>query len=299
MFSIIICSISPERLSQLKANIQKTIGVEHEIIAFDNREKRYPIARVYNEGARQARYPYLFFVHEDVLFHSENWGEVIAGKLKEPDCGVIGFVGSKMKLKVYSGWMQSGEDRCGFLYQRVGKNAEFCAFNVLLEHPFEEVITVDGLGMFVRKQLWEKYPFDEKMLTGFHCYDLDFSLQIAATKQYKNYICTSPKVLIEHFSLGNFDCQWVENTIRMHKQKWNAFLPLKVPGYKISKSQEKKLTERCFSNFMRHMLKSDYPHKLTVMKEFMLCPFSWKHFGHCWAHLFRYIKYNHRTQQKQ
>ena len=125
MFSIIICSISPERLSQLKANIQKTIGVEHEIIAFDNREKRYPIARVYNEGARQARYPYLFFVHEDVLFHSENWGEVIAGKLKEPDCGVIGFVGSKMKLKVYSGWMQSGEDRCGFLYQRVGKNAEF------------------------------------------------------------------------------------------------------------------------------------------------------------------------------
>ncbi len=62
MLSIIICSISPERLQEISQNIHATIGVEHEIIAIDNREKCWSIARAYNEGARQARYPYLFFV---------------------------------------------------------------------------------------------------------------------------------------------------------------------------------------------------------------------------------------------
>ena len=84
MLSIIICSISPERLQEISQNIHATIGVEHEIIAIDNREKCWSIARAYNEGARQARYPYLFFVHEDVKFHSQDWGTVVAEKLAEP-----------------------------------------------------------------------------------------------------------------------------------------------------------------------------------------------------------------------
>ena len=104
MFSVIICSISPERLAQTSKNIQETIGLPCEIIGMDNRERKWPIARVYNEGARRARYPYLFFVHEDVKFHSQDWGQVIAGKLAEPDCGVVGFAGSKVKLKAYGGW---------------------------------------------------------------------------------------------------------------------------------------------------------------------------------------------------
>ena len=39
MISIVICSISPERLQQVIQNIQDTIGVEYEIIAINNREK--------------------------------------------------------------------------------------------------------------------------------------------------------------------------------------------------------------------------------------------------------------------
>ena len=103
MLSIIICSVSPERLQAVKQNIQQSIGVEHEFVVIDNREKKWPIAKAYNYGARAAVYPYLFFVHEDVKFHSQNWGLFIEKKLQEPDCGVIGFTGSKVKLKCYSG----------------------------------------------------------------------------------------------------------------------------------------------------------------------------------------------------
>ena len=37
MLSIIICSVSPERLEQVTRNIHDTIGVDYEIIAIDNR----------------------------------------------------------------------------------------------------------------------------------------------------------------------------------------------------------------------------------------------------------------------
>lgn len=299
MFSIIICSISPERLSRLKENIEETIGVEHEIIAFDNQELKWPIAKVYNEGARRARHPYLFFVHEDVRFHTLGWGEVIAGKLKEPDCGVIGFAGSKIKLKTYTGWPQIPQLNCSFLYQREPAKTNFAVFNVHLEHPFEEVVCLDGLGLFVTKTLWEQYPFDEKMLTGFHCYDLDFSMQIARSRKYKNYVCTTPRVLIEHFSLGTLDKVWMREIIRMHKQKWNAFLPLKTSDVELSEKTEQKMEEKYFHVFVQHLLRSDYPDKWNVLKEFMASsPLSLKHFGHCFKALNTFLRKRKYTLER-
>ncbi|MFT0458001.1 hypothetical protein [Bacteroides thetaiotaomicron] len=48
-------------LHELEDNIRLTIGCDYEIIAVDNREKCWPIAKVYNYGAERSRYPYLFF----------------------------------------------------------------------------------------------------------------------------------------------------------------------------------------------------------------------------------------------
>ena len=290
MLSIIICSISPERLQAVKRNIQHSIGVEHEFIIIDNREKKWPIAKAYNYGAYAAKYPYLFFVHEDVKFHSQNWGGVIENKLREPDCGVIGFAGSKVKLKSYSGWGQSYEWVCSHLYQGLGNLTMFDVHNIYLERPFEEVIVLDGLGMFVRKEVWRSYPFDEELLRGFHCYDLDLSLQIAASKKYKNYICGSNKVLIEHFSLGNIDSSWFKETIRLHKLKWNKMLPMKVNDLVLSRKKEKKLEERFFNIFVRDILKTNSSEKKVILKEFIFSSFSLKHIGHCISNLYKYLR---------
>lgn len=158
MLSIIICSVSPERLEQVTRNIHDTIGVDYEIIAIDNREKQWSIARAYNEGASRAHYPFLFFVHEDVKFHSVGWGKCIEKKLKEPDCGVIGFAGSKVKLKCYSGWGDVYKWDVIFYYQSVGTETQFRVASVTMEHPFKEVLVLDGFAMFVRKDVWAKYP---------------------------------------------------------------------------------------------------------------------------------------------
>lgn len=293
MLSIIICSISPKYLETLTKNIHQTIGVEYEIIAIDNRERDWPIAKVYNYGAQQAKYSYLFFVHEDVRLHSHNWGEFIIRKLAKPDCGVIGFAGSKVRLSCYSGWYQYFDAIVSYLYQG-GDNAQasFVVANAYLDHPFEEVIVVDGLGMFVRKEVWEQCPFDDGLLTGFHCYDIDFSLQVICA-DYKNYVCCSNQFLIEHFSMGNFNNNgWLSMTISLH-DKWKHLLPMKLSSVIVPDRQLQKHEENISYSFLKQVLKSDlkYVDKQKVFKEFVTRSFSRKHFWYCISAFLKYMKY--------
>lgn len=289
MLSIIICSISPERLQTLETNIQQTIHAEYEIIAVDNRERKWPIAKAYNYAAGQAKYPYLFFVHEDVMFHSCDWGEYIERKLCESDCGVIGFVGGKVMLNCYSGWNQHYEWVCCHLYQRQGDLSRFDVCNVYLQSPFAEVVTVDGLGMFVRKDVWAKFPFDEALLTGFHGYDIDFSLQIVKSGNYKNYICCSSQVLIEHFSAGTFDSRWIDNTVCLYKNKWSKILPVAVDGWLPTPEAQEKREESLSYEFLKKALKFDSSYKAVVLKDFWHRPYSWKHFCHCIKMTFKFL----------
>ena len=163
MLSIIVCSISPELLSKLAQSIEETIGVEYELIAIDNRQDNRPIAQVYNEGARKARYPYLFFVHEDVLFHSKDWGAIIERKLAEPDCGVVGFAGCKAMMNTYGGWAQyDNQWLCAFYFANIsGRPTWLESYNVKLHTPYEQVVTLDGFAFFVRRDVWAEFPFDE------------------------------------------------------------------------------------------------------------------------------------------
>lgn len=290
MLSIIVCSISPQLLDQLSQSIDATVGVEHEIIAIDNRITQYPIARAYNEGAKRARFPYLFFVHEDVLFHTEGWGKVLCDKLSEPDCGVIGFAGSKVKFASYSGWVQGMRWAHALYYQGDKGKSQLLTANVLAGHPFEQVVTVDGMAMLVRKEVWEEYPFDEAMLTGFHCYDIDFSLQIAASGRYKNYVCCTPKAMMEHLSKGNYNSGWCQDTLRLHDSKWHRILPIYVPSLSFTPAMLRYHEERAFHRFVRKMLKTDIPERRKVLKSFLFYPcYSPKHMLHCVQNVLTYL----------
>lgn len=294
MISIIICSVSPRLLKELEENIAQTIGVEYEIVAVDNREKGWPIAKAYNYGAQQAKYPYLFFVHEDVKLLSNQWGNFIIPKLMEPDCGVVGFVGDKLRLACCGGWFQHCyKSTVSYFYQRMKEGGTlFLVENAYLDQPFQEVISLDGLGFFVRREIWAKYPFDEKLLTGFHCYDIDFSLQIASAN-YKNYVCCSNQMLIEHFSQGNFnDINWFSTTLRLH-EKWKDLLPMKASDLVISEKYSRKCEERTAYDFLKQILvsKCDISLKRTAFRIFLRRPFSRKHLKNCISAIIKYVRY--------
>ena len=222
MFTIICCSVHPELADNLKKNIAETIGdVPYEILITDNRGKSDGICKVYNDNAQMARYDNLCFVHEDVKFLTPNWGKTIAEKLQEEDCGVIGFAGSTIRTNVPCGWRQGTRSMVAHYIQgRNGRTHKARTKNTI-NQQFTQVVTLDGMCMMVRRDVWATHQFDTILLTGFHGYDIDFTMSVAV--DYKNWVCNV--VDIEHFSVGNYSPDWVE-TMQALNDKWQSYLPM-------------------------------------------------------------------------
>ncbi|MGB3132870.1 MAG: glycosyltransferase, partial [Saprospiraceae bacterium] len=74
MISIITCSRAKDISTELRKNIVQTIGIEHEIIVFDNSANKHSIFQAYNIGASRAKYEILCFVHDDLFYMTQDWG---------------------------------------------------------------------------------------------------------------------------------------------------------------------------------------------------------------------------------
>ncbi|OUP34133.1 glycosyltransferase [Bacteroides sp. An19] len=258
MITFIVCSISPQRAMALYNNIYDTIGdTQYRFMPFDNQTLNYGIAHVYNLCAQQAKTEYLCFLHEDVAFRCKNWGETIINKLKEPDCGIIGFTGSPVKFQAISSVHPSAKWMVNHYIQRTKEGKELFMNSFTSNAKYAPCITIDGMCMFVRRQVWQECPFDERLLPGFHGYDLDFSLQVA--RHYQNYICGA--VTIEHFSIGSFSTEWVATTIRLHNEKWNPYLPLYI--HSLSRKEVVQDEHDAFYRFIKKALRTNYPYRET------------------------------------
>lgn len=215
MLSIIISSYQPHYYTALENNIAQTIGVPYEIIKVDNPGKM-GICEAYNKGASQAQYDYLLFVHEDIIFHTNNWGQLLINHLSIPDVGVLGVAGS-----IYVPYTPSTWFLIDYSYHRnnfIQSNKEGTLRDLKkISKIREKVYSLDGVFMAVKKNVYNEFPFDEE-IKGYHGYDLFFSLSIA--KKYNNYVVGD--IVIEHFSLGNLDRTLFENNILVRKKtKYN------------------------------------------------------------------------------
>ena len=104
MLSIVVCSRNSYLPEDFVENITKTIGVPFEFIHVDNSANKHTIFSAYNFGYERSNYPYLCFVHEDVLFHTSNWGEKIIAHLQDDKTGIIGVAGSDLLPRVPTSW---------------------------------------------------------------------------------------------------------------------------------------------------------------------------------------------------
>lgn len=204
----------------LSDNIGATIGCDYEVLVEDNRNLPRGICEVYNEGASKAKYPYLCFVHEDVLFDGDNWGMSIEQQLEKQKTGLIGFMGATYKSKSPSGWnVCSHINRSHFIQTKNGVKR----YSNETDGDFSPCVVLDGACLFMRKELWQQYPFDPVACPGFHGYDLDICIQ-TYSKEYTNYVCGT--CWIEHFSEGSFSKEWALTTLYLHQTKWKDTLPL-------------------------------------------------------------------------
>lgn len=221
--SIIICSRSGNISSELELNIRETAGFEYDLIVIDNSKNDYSIFQAYNRGIEKSKADILCFVHEDVLFHTKNWGSILVDLFeRDKNLGIIGIAGSQIKTKSPSGWWNCHQDfRSANLIQHLGDGSKE-HWNYGFENTNEsEVAVIDGVFMALRRS--NTLRFNES-LKGFHNYDLSICLDYTSAG-YK--IMVTNQILIEHFSLGKIDSAWYEAAIKFEKM-YRKSLPLKT-----------------------------------------------------------------------
>jgi len=233
MISIIICSINKKLLNDLALNISKSIGIPCELIIIDNNIEKLSITKAYNKSAKQAKYNYLCFIHEDIIFHTNNWGQKLINILKNKDIGLVGVSGTIFKSQFPVNWsvLPNYCFRSNAIqhFNGIPKNVSNNPNNNLLT----EVAVVDGLFLALTKDKFHKFNFDEELLRGFHLYDIDLSIRIG--QKYK--VVVTHEILIEHFSTGNRDINWYNDSLIWHK-KHKEKLPV---GISLTKKEKDRI----------------------------------------------------------
>lgn len=242
MLSIIISSYQNDYYNQFEKNVKATIGAEfqYEIIKIDN-PGTMGICTAYNLGASKAQYPYLLFIHEDVQFETQNWGDKLVQHLKRPEIGIVGLAGATRKTKMISSWYQllvGDKDANRYNYKQVFKfqdRVPELRINNPLQEDTSSVITLDGFFLAIEFSKFNQFKFDESLLKSFHGYDLDFSLSVSA--KYQNIVVYD--ILLVHFSEGKVNEGWENEVLLVHK-KWMDILPI---GKETLKNNELKMIE--------------------------------------------------------
>lgn len=218
--SIIICSRNRTISNKLKENIEKSIGGgNYEIVWIDNSNNKYTICQAYNMGVQRAKYEYLCFMHEDIIFLSDKWGELAIEELSKPDVWLLGILGTKF-IDVCSTYWWPSPCCCGHNWYQ-GKEKCFSK-----ELSTQEVVAVDGMWLFSHKRYFKNslLRWDDSTYTWFDFYDMDISMQV---KKQGGKIIVVPSIYIEHGSEGNYSIKFYEECLKFHK-KWDAYLPLSV-----------------------------------------------------------------------
>ena len=226
MISIIISSHNTTYLQDVSKNIEQTIGTEFEIISIEN-HKKYSICEAYNIGFKQAKYSYLCFMHEDVTIKTNDWGARLIDMMsRDMTIGLIGIAGSKFKSTYPTTGWGTGPFVSKFWrgHHYTGKDVEK---HVELDKSIDkmevdDVLIVDGIFMFTRREVLASCRFDEKTLTHFHGYDTDFSLQV----YFNSYrVVVDRKLELIHYSYGDLSFEFA-NANRKILKKWRSKLPV-------------------------------------------------------------------------
>ncbi|MBN2765940.1 MAG: hypothetical protein JXR27_06160 [Paludibacteraceae bacterium] len=224
MLSIIVCSKNKTPNQDFVNNIAKTIGLEYELLHIDNSEEQHSIFSAYNEGILRSKYNKLCFLHEDVCFHSNGWGQKIEEHLQASGTGILGLAGRDFTPKVPAAWRKKLSGANIIQSDKSGvRRTRRRMIPTNYQQALREVITLDGVMLCARKELFEKISFDES-LSGFHGYDFDICIQ-AAVIGYRNFVMYD--IVLEHFSRGNPNACYYRALIKVFR-KWKHKLPLYI-----------------------------------------------------------------------
>ena len=131
-------------------------------------------AETYNRLVKESKGDIFCFVEDDVEFLSPDWDRVVEEVFAEYDPDILGVVGSR----AYNG---GGYFDAGSAYSEgliCGNHEGETHVRILGEKKrFVPVKVIDGMLMFVKREFFEKEPFDEKNFDELFYYDTDLCLR--------------------------------------------------------------------------------------------------------------------------
>lgn len=228
MISVIVVSKNDDLFSQFQNSVRQTIGVPFEMIKIENSGNEFSIFEAYNIGASKSNNEVLVFVHEDIIFHTNEWGKVLLMYFKTLiNPGVLGIAGSSYLPISPSDWWLSNRNYIHSNFISNSKDGVKSQGILKCEGKQipQKVYALDGMFLALKRKVFKESPFDEN-LKGFHGYDTDLCYQVS--KNYQNYFI--PGILLEHFSKGYPNSTWLKNTIEANRKAIPFILHLKSEG---------------------------------------------------------------------
>ena len=248
LLSIIICSRDKSLYDRLVLNIEKTIGYPHEIICITGASS---ICEAYQEGLDNSNGQFCVFLHEDIIFHSTNWGDKLISYFREDQAlGLVGVAGAKSKTLVPSAWWDCPEgDKVIRIIQHFSTGEIKDQNQGFNKSKIERVAIIDGVFMALRKN--KSIHFD-KSLDGFHGYDLDLSLSVIKAG-YTIYV--TDEIVLEHYSSGSLSMSWVNSLFHTHRNHLSV-LPISLSFFGYSISQEIRNLIQLFKHYLNLVMKN-------------------------------------------
>jgi glycosyltransferase involved in cell wall biosynthesis len=245
--SLIFCSRSAHLPDSLVANINATVGCDVELIVIDNSRNEHSIYEAYQRGFSLSVGRYLAFLHDDIYFHTPDWGVLLKEHLSVPGVGITGIGGRDTLVRVPSSWTVSLPYIHLIQSDKNGKQRKIKHRPYGFNGERAKVVMLDGMMLCMNRTLMEHIQFDTS-IKGFHGYDFDICISAAAAG-YQNYVMYN--IDIEHFSRGNADKTYYRNLIKVFKNH-SGDLPLSVIN--LSPTEQSVLENQGLSRLQRKMM---------------------------------------------
>jgi hypothetical protein len=192
-----------------------------EILIYEN-DGGEPLAKIYNDGLKDAKNDIIVFMHDDLILETKNiTPKVIRLFEKNPEYGIIGLAGTDNLLSGM--WWQDRSSMYGVVgHEHEGKRHVNHYSKGDYSENLKEVIVVDGLFMMIHRQRI-KHTFNEQF-EGFHFYDLPICIE----NHLDNVkVGVTTKIRVTHKSVGMVNKKWEKNKL-FFEALYDKNFPLKI-----------------------------------------------------------------------
>ena len=228
--SIICCYNKPKILEEM---LIKSINSQHfegeiELVAIDNSQNRFSSnAEALNYGARKSSGEYLIFAHQDIEIFCPHQFSKIVKYLDDLKPCIIGFAGIK-----------NGIIHTNLIH---GQNKEHAGDQTII-NPVR-VETLDEVLIAIKRDVFEKFYFDEITCNDWHLYVVDLCLTLASSN-IPSYVIPTDSYHLSSGDVGEGYYKTMKYLVKKHRKNHKYInstctsIPTSIAGYNLFRLNE-------------------------------------------------------------